>query len=113
VPPSCGASETLSNRSTSSGRGADEPEAPTEAAEVDPEIDREVVLQYKKKHCATWPDLRVSALDGNTPREATRSKAGREAVERLLRDFENVEERERRAGRPTFDFPGLRAALGL
>jgi hypothetical protein len=94
-------------------RRVGEPQAAAESAEVDPEIAREVVLQYKTKHYATWPDERLATLDGKTPREAMRSKAGREAVERLLRDFENAEERERRAGRPAFDFSDLRATLGL
>jgi hypothetical protein len=38
---------------------------------------------------------------------------GRQAVERLLRDFENGEEREKRAGHAAFDFGPIRKELGL
>ena len=65
------------------------------------------------EHYAKWPDERLPALGGRTPRQAVRSKRGREQVEELLRDFENASERARKAGRPAFDFSGLRSELGL
>lgn len=78
-----------------------------------PELEREVLLKLKSQHYSTWPDQPLPALGGRTPREAVRSETGRRAVEELLRDFENGEERERRAGKPAFDFGPIREQLGL
>ena len=80
---------------------------------IPPEVERELVLNLKAKHYATWADEPLPALAGKTPREAVRSAAGRKAVEDLLRDFENGEERERKRGRAAFDFMPIRKDLGL
>jgi hypothetical protein len=80
---------------------------------VDPELERELIAKVQAEHYAKWPDERLPALGGRTPRQAVRSKRGREQVEELLRDFENSSERARKEGRPAFDFSGLRSELGL
>lgn len=80
---------------------------------IPPEVEREIILKYQAQHYANWPDEPLPALGGQTPREAVRSEAGRRAVEQLLRDFENGEEREKRAGRAAFDFGPIRKELGL
>jgi hypothetical protein len=97
-------------------KSLDEIEAPDDGPDLGgltPEIEREIVLSYKAKHYAGWPDEPLPALGGRTPRQAVRSISGRRAVEELLRDFENSEERERLEGRPAFDFGILRRDLGL
>ena len=52
-------------------------------------------------------------MQGQTPREAVRTKEGREAVLNLIRTMENGEARQAKAGQPAFDFTNLRSALGL
>jgi hypothetical protein len=80
---------------------------------IPPEVERELMLKFKSEHYAKWPDEPLPALDGKTPREAVRSQVGRKAVDDLIRMMENGEERERREGRPAFDFSPVRKALGL
>jgi len=80
-------------------------EEPPSAEEI------ELVLDYKRRHYAAWPDESLPALGGRTPRQAARSAAGRNALDLLLREMENREQRfqpER-----AFDFSILRRELGL
>jgi hypothetical protein len=77
------------------------------------DVEREMVAQMKAKHYATWSDVSLPALNGKTPREAVRSATGRKAVEDLLRMMENGEERDRKEGKGSFDFSGIRKDLGL
>lgn len=71
----------------------------------------QLLLDVKRRHYADWPDQSVPALDGLSPREAVRTARGREAVDVLLKDMENREQRH--AGRDAFDFGELRRELGL
>jgi hypothetical protein len=70
-----------------------------------------VLRELKERHYATWPDTKLPALKGKSPREAVRTRAGRHRVDVLLKEMENteavlpVEER--------MDFSGLRRELGL
>lgn len=66
-----------------------------------------------EKHYFSWPDQPLPALGGKTAREAVKTAGGRSQVIELLREFENGEEHNRRAGRPYFDVGRLRAELGL
>ncbi|MBZ5624593.1 MAG: SEC-C domain-containing protein [Acidobacteriia bacterium] len=83
------------------------------AQRVPSEEERELVLQFKAEHYATWPDEPLPALGGRTPREAVRSEVGRREVDDLLRMMENGEERLRKEGGPAFDFSPIRKTLGL
>ena len=86
-----------------SGRDiADEPSTP----ETD-----QLVLDFKRRHYADWPDHPLPALDGKTPREAAQTVRGRGAVDVLLKEMENQEQRMGEGA--TFDFSGLRSELGL
>jgi len=60
-----------------------------------------------------WVDERIPALDGKTPREAVKTPEGREKVEELLKDFENMEERKRREGKAYIDIQVIRQRLKL
>jgi Protein of unknown function (DUF2384) len=80
---------------------------------VPSEDERRAILEFKARHYATWPDERLPALKGRTPRQAMRTAAGRAAVLDLIRDMENGEAREAKSGQPTFDFSILRRELGL
>ena len=44
------------------------------------------------QHYAAWVDDKLPALQGKTPREAVRTKAGKEKVEALIQDIERTEQ---------------------
>jgi len=58
-----------------------------------------------------WLDLPLPALCGMTPREAVRTKEGKDRVDVLLKDLENHECRLPEEER--FSFSGMRRELGL
>ena len=60
-----------------------------------------------------WVDERIPALDGKTPREAVKTPEVRAKVEKLLKDFENMEERKRRKGDTYLDIQVIRQMLNL
>ena len=68
-------------------------------------------MEFKRRHYAGWPDDPLPALDGQTPRDAVRTKKGRHAVEVLLKHLEHEEERA--SGGAPFNFAELREELGL
>jgi hypothetical protein len=65
----------------------------------------------KARHYADWVDAALPALDGQTPREAMRTREGRARVNVLLKDIENRESRLPQAERA--DLAAVRGALGL
>jgi hypothetical protein len=85
-----------------------EPDRPE--SETPPEA-QQLVLDFKEQHYAGWLDEPVPALGGKSPREAAQTAAGRAAVDVLLKDMENREQRLPEAAR--FDFSRLRAELAL
>jgi len=98
--------DPLSEARRAKGAPAREPEP----LPPSPELER-LTLEIKQRHYADWPDRRLPALSGQTPREACRTADGRRAVDALLKDMENTEQR----GSPEapFEFSGLRRRLGL
>jgi hypothetical protein len=78
-----------------------------------PEIQGKLLLKIKAQHYAAWANQPLPVLDGQTPREAVKSEAGRRAVEELLRGLEDGEAGTRLEGQPVYDFSGLRKSLGL
>lgn len=80
---------------------------------IPPEEANRIIAEYQERHYAQWPDTKLPALRGKTPREAVKTPAGRRQVEALLRDFENGEARNRKAGGPSYDFSRIRTALDL
>ncbi len=60
---------------------------------------------------AAWPDQPLPALNGRTPREAVRTARGRTAVDLLLKDLENREQRA--GGDAAFDLSAIHRELGL
>ena len=71
----------------------------------------EIARAFKQRHYGEWTDHPIPALQGKTPREAIRPAQGRTAVEVLLKDFENREQRSPPEAR--FDFAEVRKDLGL
>ncbi|MBU4174900.1 MAG: SEC-C domain-containing protein [Actinobacteria bacterium] len=80
---------------------------------ISPETEKQVVGEYMEQHYAGWTDEPLPALGGKTPRQAAKTKRGRVKVDSLLKDFENREERRAFAGRPNYDFSGIREELGV
>jgi hypothetical protein len=71
----------------------------------------QLVLEFKRRHYATWLDEPIPALGGLTPREAVRRRASRRRLELLLQDMEQAEARAP-AGQG-FDFAWVRGELGM
>ena len=95
-------------------RAVTEPRAPEPVRdEIPPEVRHKLIAEYMEQHTAKWPDMALSALDGQTPRQAVKSAAGELKVAALLRDFENIEAHKRQAGEPYCDVARLRAELGV
>lgn len=82
------------------------------SSEISPseEMDR-ILLEMKAKHYADWTDHPIPALAGKTPRAAVRTKEGRQMVDLLLKENENLEARAPAGQR--FDFSRIRRELGL
>jgi len=79
--------------------------------EIPPEIKARVIGEYLEMHYRKWPDTRLPALDGYTPREASREPALRDRLVEILKEFENMEERKRRLGEPYYDVSRLKTEL--
>jgi hypothetical protein len=82
--------------------------APEEAENPD---FQEVILNEKASHYENWLNASVPALGGKTPKQAARSRAGREALNAILKTIENREAREPEATR--YDVNILRRALRM
>lgn len=81
-------------------------------AEEDPPPEAVAALRaMKQRHYQAWIDAPLPVLDGRTPREASRTAAGRRELAVLLRDIENLEARSPEAQR--FDASGLWHELGI
>jgi len=76
-----------------------------------PEV-RETIMEFMRKHYRQWPHEKLPALDGKTPLQAVKTKAGREKVEALLRDFELRKTNANLPVDPSI-FDELRERLGL
>lgn len=85
---------------------------PAPAAEPLPvEEADEMIRAFKERHYADWADQPLPALGGDTPRQAVRTAEGRSAVDVLLKDMENREQRS--SPGVAFDFGPIRRALRL
>lgn len=60
-----------------------------------------------------WPDQKLPALGGMTPRQAARSERRKPWLEAMLRELEHDADRLTRHGRPAPDVDGLRAELDM
>ncbi len=91
-------------------RRDDERDAPRGDINDLPEV-QAMLKEHLRSHYRLWADMDIPALGDKTPRQAMKTKDGREMVEALLRDF------ERRVGhQPGLDqeiFDELRATLGI
>jgi hypothetical protein len=53
-----------------------------------PEPPHEIVAEFEERHWQAWIDQPIPALNGQTPREASKTTRGRERLEALLAEFE-------------------------
>ncbi len=90
-----------------------QPSPAAKPSDVPPEVAAEVIGQYYEQHYRNWLDEPLPALDGRTPREAAALKSARPKLISLLKAMENMSERERREGRPAYDFGWMWEDLGL
>ncbi len=96
-------------------RAAAEPRAarPPDQEEIPKEIRDQAIGRFIEEHYRTWPDVKLPALGGKTPRDAVKTEKGRKQVIAVLKDIENGEGRKKKAGEPFYDVARLRAELGL
>lgn len=91
-------------------RQSTDPRSPHDGSLADPSPEppgaAEIVRSFKERHYRNWADEALPGLSGQTPRQAMRSAAGRQRVDVLLKDMENMESR-------LPDFSLLRRELGL
>ncbi len=71
----------------------------------------EIAREMKERHYAEWIHQCIPALGGKTPREAAKTKRGREMLDALMKDIELIEGNQPEAVR--FNVRKLRRALGL
>lgn len=76
--------------------------------------EKEAILkQFLTRHLEDWLHTPIPALDGKSPLDTVRLPGGKERVEQLLKEMENMEERKRREGEIYADVGVLREKLGL
>ena len=93
---------------------ADEPQKPTHFRKADlSEKNLSLFTKMMEERVMNWLDEKIPALEGKSPREAAQTSKGREKVEEMLRDWENLEERKRRDGDPYIDIRVIREMLSL
>jgi hypothetical protein len=77
------------------------------------EVRQQLYTRFMEKHCRKWLTEKIPALEGKTPKQATRSKKGKEQVKGLLKSFENMEEHNKKAGEPYYDLSWMWDELGI
>ena len=90
-----------------------QPPPPDHEEEIPAEIAETIVREMMAAKYAEWLDNPVPALDGKSPRQASRDPEAQEQLEELLKTVEYMEERKRRDGEPHIDVADIRRELGL
>ena len=80
--------------------------------EIPPDIQAELGAQFIKDYMRQWLDDPIPALGNKTPREACRTKSGREKTRELLKSQENILLHQYE-GRMVYDFSEIYRELGL
>jgi hypothetical protein len=76
-----------SHTANQSRRKPSKPSIPTEEQ-------KKIIAEFSRKHWIEWLDSPIPALNNKTPRQASKSKNGRERLNILLQDFELRAERQ-------------------
>jgi len=77
------------------------------------EVQQELYTEFIMKHYEKWLNEHIPALGGMTPLQAVMTEEGRERVMDLLKSIENIEERNKKRGRPYCEMSWLWDRLGL
>jgi len=77
------------------------------------EVQQQVYTTFMERHCKEWLTDKIPALDGKTPKQAILSKHGREQVKELLKSLENMEEHNKKVGKPYYDLSWMWNELGI
>jgi hypothetical protein len=85
----------------------------TPANEIPMEIQQQVYTKTMQKHCENWLNESIPALNGQTPTDAVKTNEGKVKVIELLKSFENMEEHNKRDGRPYYDLGWMWEKLRL
>jgi len=83
------------------------------ASEIPPEIQARLIGQMLHRHFTAWLDQKIPALGDRTPRQASRDVLLRPKVIQLLREIENIQDRERQQGKPWYDAAWMWETLGI
>lgn len=81
--------------------------------EIPIEIQQQLYSQFMQKHSEKWLNEKIPVLDGRTPMQAVKTAEGKQKVIELLKSFENIEEHNKREGRPFYDMSWMWDKLGL
>jgi hypothetical protein len=82
-------------------------------SEIPLKIKQEVYTQFIQKHCEKWLNEKIPALNGNTPIKTVKTEEGKKRVAELLKQFENIEEDNKKEGRPYYDMTWMWGRLGI
>jgi hypothetical protein len=77
------------------------------------EVQQQVYTNFMQKHCEKWIKEKIPALGGCTPLQSVKTEEGKNKVIELLKSFENIEEHNKREGRPFYDLSWMWERLGL
>lgn len=91
-------------------KGHEQKEAPLG---IPREEQEDVMRRILTRQMEAWIHTPIPALDGKTPLEMMNLPGGRERVEQLLKEVENMEERKKREGEFYVDINSLQKRLGL
>lgn len=83
-----------------------------ELLEQHPEI-LEKIAEMNQAHWKSWPSIKVPALGNKTPKQAAKTKDGKEMLEALLTQFERASEDRPQPGATVETFEEIRVELGL
>jgi len=91
------------------------PEKPDEESEEEelPEEIEALQAEMAARYHRHWLDLKIPALEDQTPREAVKTFGGRVRVMRLLKEIEVSESARVRGGKIAYDFTELKQELGI
>jgi SEC-C motif-containing protein len=77
-------------------RSKPQPKEHRKTDEIPADVEANLLTQFKDRHYREWVDHPLPALDGQTPRQASRTRAGRAKLISLLKELENNELRRAR-----------------
>jgi hypothetical protein len=77
------------------------------------DVEQKLYNEHMRKHYEKWVREAIPALNGKTPLEAVKTRAGKTKVLNLLKQLENSEERRKADGEVSFDTAWLWKLLGF